>query len=295
MSSTCCDRSHNVGNNINSIVVRLLPKCSVRSVFKMTLATTSGTGRSDLVAAAYPTLNPQLYQREPLKRTLQPYVTGSSVVAIKYKDGVMMATDTMGSYGSSARYQNVKRTEAIGKYSLIAASGEFSDFQWITNLARELHLEDWCSQDGHEMKPAELSSYLGRVMYNRRSRFNPLWNSVIVAGFANGKSHLSYVDMHGTTFQEDCLATAFGSYFATPLLRARCKPDMTEQEARKLIHDCFVILYNRDCQAHYMVQFSKATANGVEIEEPVKIQTPPTNYSILSTPTSKMDMLSNAW
>lgn len=261
----------------------------------MALAASSGTGRSDLVAAAYPSLDPSAYSREPSKRTLQPYVTGSSVVAIKYKDGVLMATDTLASYGSSARYMDVRRTEIIGKRSLIAASGEISDFQWITHLAKELQLEDWCAQDGHEMKPAELSSYLGRVMYNRRSRFNPLWNALVVAGFQDGKPHLSYVDMHGTNYQEDCISTGFGSYFATPLLRSRIRPDLTEQEARQLLHDCFVILYNRDCQAHYMVQFSKATAAGVEVEEPIKLKMPEKNYSILATPTSKMDMLSNAW
>ena len=30
-----------------------------------------------------------------------PYVTGTSVLAITYKDGVMLAADTLGSYGST--------------------------------------------------------------------------------------------------------------------------------------------------------------------------------------------------
>ena len=45
---------------------------------------------------SYPTL-------DPIKRTQQPIVTGTSVLGIKYKDGVMLAADTLASYGSLAR------------------------------------------------------------------------------------------------------------------------------------------------------------------------------------------------
>jgi 20S proteasome subunit beta 7 len=38
-----------------------------------------------------------------------PYVTGTSVLALKYKDGVLMACDTLGSYGSTKRYKSVER------------------------------------------------------------------------------------------------------------------------------------------------------------------------------------------
>ncbi len=37
--------------------------------------------------------------------TLRPMVTGSSVVGIKYRDGVMLAADTLASYGNMARYK----------------------------------------------------------------------------------------------------------------------------------------------------------------------------------------------
>ncbi len=39
------------------------------------------------------------------EHTLRPIVTGSSVVGIKYRDGVMLAADTLGSYGNLARYK----------------------------------------------------------------------------------------------------------------------------------------------------------------------------------------------
>jgi 20S proteasome subunit beta 7 len=38
----------------------------------------------------------QYYVRAPIQHTQQPIVTGTSVLGIKYKDGVMLAADTLG-------------------------------------------------------------------------------------------------------------------------------------------------------------------------------------------------------
>lgn len=67
----------------------------------------------------------------PTAHTQQPMVTGTSVLGIKFKDGVMLAADTLASYGSLARFRDVQRIEPVGKYTLVGASGEMSDFQYI--------------------------------------------------------------------------------------------------------------------------------------------------------------------
>ena len=45
---------------------------------------------------------------EPLKHTKRPVVMGTSVIAIQYADGIMMAADTLGSYGSLARFKDLR-------------------------------------------------------------------------------------------------------------------------------------------------------------------------------------------
>lgn len=47
--------------------------------------------------------------------------------------------------------------------------------------------------------------------YQRRNKFNPLWNEVLVAGYKNGKPFLGQLDMIGTAFEDNCLATGFGT------------------------------------------------------------------------------------
>lgn len=45
---------------------------------------------------------------------------------------------TTGSYGSTLRYKSVERIKAIGKHSLLGASGEISDFQELLRNLDEL-------------------------------------------------------------------------------------------------------------------------------------------------------------
>jgi hypothetical protein len=62
-------------------------------------------------------------------------------------------------------------------------------------------------------------------------------------------SFLGIVDLIGTTYVEDFLATGFGSHLAIPLIRDRWHTDMSEEEARTLLEDCMRVLYYRDCRA----------------------------------------------
>ena len=65
----------------------------------------------------------------------------------------------------------------------VSGSGEYSDFQYITNnLLKELMLEDYVEDDGDNRTAKEIHSYLARVLYNRRSKMDPLYNQLIIAG-----------------------------------------------------------------------------------------------------------------
>merc|ERR1712212_1172901 len=76
--------------------------------------------------------------------------------------------------------------------------------------------------------PKALHSWLTRVMYNRRSRFNPLWNSVVIGGVENdGSTYLGTVNMIGIAFKDDAIATGFGAHLALPMMR-----DALEQKPR---------------------------------------------------------------
>ena len=85
-----------------------------------------------------------------------------------------------------------------------------SDFQAIQSMLDDLVTDEFTHGDGHDLGPAEVHEYLSRVMYARRSKINPLWNSLLVGGYRDGKR---YVRLH-VTF---AFATSI-----TSCLRMRC-------------------------------------------------------------------------
>ena len=130
---------------------------------------------------------------------------------------------------------------------------------------------DLNQDDGYTRNPAEIFSFLRAVMYQRRNKMNPLWNQLLVAGCRGGIPFLGYVDLIGTAYEENFIATGYGAYLAIPLIRERWHAEMDEGEARALMEDCLRVMYYRDCRASNRIQIAKATAEGTLISDPYEL------------------------
>jgi len=225
--------------------------------------------------AVAPTADKNPEHGEPRKHTTTPYVTGNSVLAIKYKDGVLMACDMLGAYGSTKRYKSVQRILRVNENTIVGASGEISDFQYISNLLEELVTQDFCYDDGCTMSPQEVHAYLCRVMYNRRNKMDPLWNSLVVAGVdKTNQSFIGSVSMLGTSYTDSHVATSFGSYLSRPLFREFQRDDMSLDEAVALMKEALRVLYYRDKTSINKYVLAKVTAaDGVAISKPFALDT----------------------
>ncbi|TYI58315.1 hypothetical protein E1A91_D11G347900v1 [Gossypium mustelinum] len=156
------------------------------------------------------------------------------------------------------RYKSVERMKPIGKHSLLGASGEISDFQEILLYLNELILYDSMWDDGNSLGPKEVHNYLTRVMYNRRNKFNPLWNSLILGGVKNGNKYLGTVSMIGVNFKDNHVATGFGNHLAQPQAREKMQ---------------FNSLYRSFHGTISKNSIAKITEEGVTIHQPYSLKT----------------------
>lgn len=188
----------------------------------------------------------------------------------------MMAADTLASYGSLARFKSIQRLHPVGEHTVIGASGDLSDYQYIQSMLDEVMIEEFSAADGHSLAPEEIHEFLSRVMYNRRSQMNPLWNSILVGGFKNGKRFLAYVDLLGTTYSASTLATGYGSYIAQPLLRKAVEgreDELTEEQARTILIQSLKVLFYRDARSLNKYQIATINAQGTHISDPETLET----------------------
>ncbi|CAG9485078.1 proteasome subunit beta type-4, putative [Plasmodium vivax] len=229
--------------------------------------------------------------------TLGPVVTGTSVIALKYKHGILIAADKKASYGSYAKFQNVERIFKVNNKTVMSFSGELADAQYLHETLTRVNVNNVMDKkskyDLHNSK--YYHAYVGRLFYNRKNKIDPLFNTIIVAGLNSqeyddndkdvllytGKHttdeykeinkedlYIGFVDMHGTQFAGDYMTTGYARYFALTLLRERYKDYMTEEEAKTLLNECLRVLFYRDATASNKIQIVKITSKGVEYEEP---------------------------
>ncbi|XP_069796295.1 proteasome subunit beta type-4 [Narcine bancroftii] len=211
----------------------------------------------------------------PIKRTMNPIVTGTSVLGVKFDGGVILAADMLGSYGSLARFRNISRLMKVNDTTVLGASGDYADYQHLKQVIEQMMIDEELLGDGHSYSPKAIHSWLTRVMYNRRCKLNPFWNTVIIGGMNNGESFLGYVDKLGVAYEASTVATGFGAYLAQPLMRevAESQALISKDEARLLIERCLKVLYYRDARSYNRYQLATVTAAGVEIEGPLSADT----------------------
>ncbi|XP_007658529.3 proteasome subunit beta type-4 [Ornithorhynchus anatinus] len=211
----------------------------------------------------------------PFTRTQSPMVTGTSVLGVKFDGGVMIAADMLGSYGSLARFRNISRIMRVNETTVLGASGDYADFQYLKQVIDQMVIDEELLGDGHSYSPKALHSWLTRAMYSRRSKMNPLWNTVVIGGFADGQSFLGYVDMLGVAYEAPSLATGYGAYLAQPLLREALEkqPVPSQAEARELVDRCMRVLYYRDARSYNRFEIATVTEKGVEVEGPLSSET----------------------
>ncbi|CAJ2501134.1 Uu.00g039870.m01.CDS01 [Anthostomella pinea] len=211
----------------------------------------------------------------PNQHTQSPIVTGTSVVAMKFKDGVVMAADNLASYGSLARFTDVKRLRTFADTSVIGFGGDVSDMQYLDRHLTELGIDEAYQSDvgGHNLNARNLHKYLSKLLYHRRSKFDPLWNHLLVAGMdEDDKPFLAAADLLGTTFTSPSLSTGFGSMLAQPIMR-KYVPDeasvenITKEKAVEVIKECMKVLFYRDARSMDKYSLAIVTKDGVELSE----------------------------
>lgn len=205
-------------------------------------------------------------------------MTGTSVLAAKFKDGVVIAADNLASYGSLARFTDVKRLRKFNDEVVVGFGGDVSDMQYLDRLLNSLDIRENYSSSENSLNAKNLHTYLAKVMYNRRSKFDPLWNHLLIVGMdGDKKPFLASADLLGTTFSSPSLATGFGAHLAQPILRT-ILPDeaavenVTREQAVEKVKECMKVLFYRDARSMDKYSIAVITKEGVELSEDEKLE-----------------------
>jgi 20S proteasome subunit beta 7 len=103
-------------------------------------------------------------------------------MAVSFNGGVVLASDRNAYSSSLQRFNDISRHFRVNDRCVVVFSGDFADFQWIRNLIECKQMELQQGNIEFLMSPKMVHSFLTTLFYNRRSKMNPLWNTIIVCG-----------------------------------------------------------------------------------------------------------------
>lgn len=198
------------------------------------------------------------------------------MIGVKYDGGVLLASDTLLSYGSLAKWPNIPRIVILGQFCAVAATGDYADFQDVTAGLQEEIQSELIADDGISMGPKELFSLLHRRMYRKRCDFEPALCQFVFIGSRAGEVLLGAVDDIGTKWVDDCVATGYGAHMCIPLLRKALEVKngkLTRDEALAVVQDCLRLIFYRECRAINKFQIAEASNDRVTISDPFSVDT----------------------
>eukprot|EP01063_Lacrimia_lanifica_P025374 TRINITY_DN33170_c0_g1_i1.p2 TRINITY_DN33170_c0_g1~~TRINITY_DN33170_c0_g1_i1.p2 ORF type:complete len:222 (+),score=102.12 TRINITY_DN33170_c0_g1_i1:47-712(+) len=203
--------------------------------------------------------------------------SGGGIIGLKYKDGVLMASDVLLAYGGLKKMPGAERHFKIGDHTAVLTTGLYADTQFLIEDLHELEREDNLADDGNQVTtPKSIHAYLRLVMYNKRNDFNPALVTAMVAGKDKGQEpFLGWVDSVGTSSTCDAFAGGIAHYFCMTLLRDATDDGkwktLTREAAMKLITDCMVVLFTRHTAAFGRIQVTDCTDDGMTTSEPFNL------------------------
>ncbi|MFW9809483.1 MAG: proteasome subunit beta, partial [Candidatus Thorarchaeota archaeon] len=172
--------------------------------------------------------------------------TGATVVGIKCSDGVVVATDSLITWGtfvlSDTGIKAFKLTDTI----VLASAGLTSDYQMLVNrLQAQIKLYELNQKK--EITVRALSKMLANTLYARRMA--PLYVQTIVIGIDSDGPQLFTLDMGGSLIPDEFTATGTGTATAYGVLEEGFKPDMTVKEAEVIAINAVKAGIARDAQS----------------------------------------------
>lgn len=204
--------------------------------------------------------------------------TSSSVLGFRYKDGIIVASDTSLNYGNLKIQTNVEKHFILSNDSLFIIRGEYSDFQELKK-----YCEDEMEID-YKMGIKEWIRFIQRILYYRRSEMRPLNLGIIVAGIDYTNSNISknginsieifdskyilgVIDKQGNFFTDDAVSQGMASFLSIPFVREHDVKNFERNDAIELMRINMNNLFMRDCMAHNQVKIFGVDKKGIWTKE----------------------------
>ena len=154
---------------------------------------------------------------------------GTTTVAIKVKEGVVLCADMRASAGYFIANNNTMKIQKIEQHAGLTLAGGVADAQNIVDVLR-YHANVHRIQN-QEPIPIRSLSRLTSLMFHQ-NRGYPFIADILVGGYDNQGPQLFNIDMFGSVEEKSYVTTGSGSPVAYGLLEDEYRDDLSLDDAK---------------------------------------------------------------
>jgi len=194
--------------------------------------------------------------------------TGTTILGIVCKNGVVMASDRRATAGNLVMSKNTKKAVKVNDYLVMSGTGNASDIEMQKKvIAAQLRLKELKSKKRPTIR--EAANLIGMITYQniRQPTMIPSIVGTLVAGFdEDGTTGLYTIEPAGTAMKVEDYDANFGSGmpFVLGLLERQYKGDMTVEEATKLAVEAIKSSAQRDVGSGSGIDVFIITKEGIK-------------------------------
>ena len=156
---------------------------------------------------------------------------GTTTVAIKVKDGVVLCADMRASAGYFIANNNTMKIQKIEQHAGLTLAGGVADAQNIVDVLR-YHANVHRIQN-QEQIPIKSLARLTSLMFHQNRGYTFIAD-ILVGGYDNEGPQLFNIDMFGSVEEKNYVTTGSGSPVAYGLLEEEYKDNLTLDEAKSI-------------------------------------------------------------
>lgn len=194
--------------------------------------------------------------------------TGTTILGIVCKDGVIMASDRQVSAGNLVVSKNFPKTNKVNDYLLISWTGGVADAQRLSKvLSAELRLKELKSHSRPTVKQA--GNLVSAITYSSIRQPAMIQNIVgtLIGGFnEDGTCELYTIEPAGSIIKVEDYDANFGSGmpYVLGLLERQYKKNMSVAEGIELAKEAIKSSTQRDTGSGYGIDVYSITKEGIK-------------------------------
>jgi len=190
--------------------------------------------------------------------------SGTTIVSIKFKNGVLIASDRQTTAGMMVYHKKTQKLHQITDNILIGAAGLVGDIQALVKIL-QANLKLKYLRSKNEPTAEEAASFLSTLM--NYYKWFPFFSEVIIVGKDNDDYNIYSIDEAGGLEKFDNFtSTGSGMLFALGVLETEYKENMSEEEAKELAKKAILAAIKRDLGSGYGIEIWTLTKEGLKKE-----------------------------